>query len=70
MQTSLGASVELTPGDIDEGRVRESQIVYIEGYLFGSPSASNAAIRAMELAQNAEVRVALSLSDPAMADSS
>lgn len=68
MQTSLGASVELTPGDIDEGRVRESQIVYVEGYLFGSPLASRAAIRAMELAQNAEVRVALSLSDPAMAE--
>jgi sugar/nucleoside kinase (ribokinase family) len=68
MQTSLGASAELVPDDVDRKRITESQVLYVEGYLFGSPNAANAAVRAMEAAKEAGIKVALSLSDPGMAE--
>ncbi len=68
MQTSLGASAGLRVEDIDTDRIAQSHMVYIEGYLFGSPSAAAAAVHAMEAAHEANVTVALSLSDPGMAE--
>ena len=68
MQTSLGASSDLTPLDVDATRIQASQVVYVEGYLFGSPTAAAAAVRAMESARDAGVTVSLSLSDPGMAE--
>ena len=67
MQTALGASSGLGPADVDVERIGQSQVVYIEGYLFGSPTAAQAAVRAMEASRDAGVSVSLSLSDPLMA---
>ena len=67
MQTSLGSSSTLEPNDIRGDGVARSDVVYIEGYLWGSPTAGAAAVRAMEAARSAGATVAISLSDPAMA---
>jgi sugar/nucleoside kinase (ribokinase family) len=68
MQTYLGISVHLGPDDIDEGAIRESQITYLEGYLFDPPEAKKAFVKAAEIAHAAGRKVALTLSDPFCVD--
>ncbi|MCB1721783.1 MAG: adenosine kinase [Alphaproteobacteria bacterium] len=68
MNTFLGASVELTPGDIDEDLIAKAKITYLEGYLFDRDTAKQAFIYAAETAHAAGHRVALTLSDPFCVD--
>lgn len=64
MATFLGASVLLTPADVDAAVISGAAITYLEGYLFDPEHAKAAFRRAVELAHAAERRVALTLSDP------
>ena len=64
MNTFLGASVNLGPGDIDEELVRSAHVTYLEGYLYDQPSAQAAFHKAAEIAHAAGRKVSLSLSDP------
>jgi sugar/nucleoside kinase (ribokinase family) len=64
MNTFLGASSELAPGDIDETGIAASAVLYVEGYLWDSPAPKAAITRAMEIAKRAGRKVALTLSDP------
>lgn len=68
MQTCLGSSSALRPSDVDLGRLAQSKLLYVEGYLWGAPSTADAAELAMESAREMGVPVALSLSDPAMVE--
>ncbi len=68
MQTYLGISIRLGPGDIDEEAIRDSQITYLEGYLFDPPEAKQAFVKAAEIAHAAGCKVALTLSDPFCVD--
>jgi sugar/nucleoside kinase (ribokinase family) len=68
MNTFLGASVELSPADIDETLISSAQIVYLEGYLFDRPQAKEAFISASKIAHDAGRKVALTLSDPFCVD--
>ena len=68
MNTFLGASVELTPEDIDTNLIAQGQITYLEGYLFDKDTAKAAFIAAAEAAHEAGHRVALTLSDPFCVD--
>ena len=68
MQTYLGISIRLGPGDIDEEVIRDSQITYLEGYLFDPPEAKQAFVKAAEIAHAAGCKVALTLSDPFCVD--
>ncbi|MCF8496619.1 MAG: adenosine kinase [Alphaproteobacteria bacterium] len=70
MNTFLGASVELSPGDIEaaEETIASSQVTYLEGYLFDRDQAKQAFARAAEIAHAAGHRVALTLSDPFCVD--
>ena len=63
MNTSLGASVEFEPGDVDTALVGDSLITYLEGYLYDPPSAQRAFTAAAAAAHKAGRQVALSLSD-------
>jgi len=63
MHTYLGACTEFGPEDVLEETVRESGIVYLEGYLFDKPRAQAAFRRAAEMAHVHGRKVALSLSD-------
>ena len=63
MNTYLGACQHLTAADVDETIVRQSGIVYLEGYLWDPPEAKLAFRKASEIAHSAGRRVALTLSD-------
>jgi sugar/nucleoside kinase (ribokinase family) len=66
MQTSLGSSSMLLPSDIHPDRIAQSRMLYVEGYLWATPSTASAVEHAMELAGLNNVPVAISLSDPAI----
>ncbi len=68
MNTFLGASIELSPQDIDAGLIASGQITYLEGYLFDRDQAKAAFIAAAEHAHNAGHKIALTLSDPFCVD--
>jgi sugar/nucleoside kinase (ribokinase family) len=63
MNTYLGACAELTPADVDKSVIANSQVTYLEGYLWDRPHAKEALLYAADLAHNAGRKVALSLSD-------
>ncbi len=68
MNTFLGASIELSPTDIDANLIASAQITYLEGYLFDREQAKKAFITAAEYAHEAGHRIALTLSDPFCVD--
>jgi sugar/nucleoside kinase (ribokinase family) len=64
MSTYLGACRELGPDDIDEQRIEQSLVTYLEGYLWDPPAAKQAFLKAARIARSAGRKTALSLSDP------
>ncbi len=66
MQTNLGASYHLSVADVDEERIGRSQVLYVEGYLFGSALTEAVVRHAMAAAASAGTRIAMSLSDPSV----
>ena len=68
MNTYLGACIAFSENDVEETLVRDSAILYLEGYLFDPPAAQRAFRRAAAIAHAAGRRVALSLSDPFCVD--
>lgn len=63
MSTLLGVATEFTVDDVDADFVKNSAIVYLEGYLFNSKATKAAFVKASEIAQAAGNQVALTLSD-------
>lgn len=63
MSTFLGACVELSKADLDEDLIKNSQVTYLEGYLFDPPAAKEAFYEAAKIAHAAGRKVALTLSD-------
>jgi sugar/nucleoside kinase (ribokinase family) len=63
MNTYLGASIDLTPDDIDPAAVKAAEITYLEGYLWDQPKAKEAMRKSIHLAHDAGRKVAMSLSD-------
>ena len=63
MNTFLGACVNLDVQDLDENLIKNSKIVYLEGYLFDPPKAKEAFIKAAEIAKNEQNLVSMTLSD-------
>lgn len=68
MLTYLGACIELAPSDVDEEIIAQSQVTYLEGYLYDPPMAKKAFLKAADAAHKAERLVSLSLSDPFCVD--
>lgn len=68
MNTFLGASVELSPNDVDGDLIASAQVTYLEGYLFDREQAKAAFVAAAEHAHEAGHRIALTLSDPFCVD--
>ena len=68
MQTYLGVSATLDPGDIDPTVIADSKVIYLEGYLYDPPRAKEAFLKAAKVAEAAGRKVALSLSDPFCVD--
>ncbi len=63
MNTYLGASVQFNLDCINENLIINSNIIYIEGYLFDQSDAKKAIIYCCKLAKAHNCKVALSLSD-------
>jgi sugar/nucleoside kinase (ribokinase family) len=63
MNTFLGACQSLSEADVDEALVKQSAIVYLEGYMWDPPAAKAALAKAAKIAQAAGRQVALTLSD-------
>lgn len=68
MNTFLGISETLSSVEVNEAALRDSEYLYMEGYLVTSDSARSAAIAARKLAQQHGVKTAVSLSDPGMVE--
>ena len=68
MGTFLGASVCLTPDDIDPELIARGKILYLEGYLFDPPQAQEAFRVAAGIARDSGRAVSLTLSDPFCVD--
>jgi sugar/nucleoside kinase (ribokinase family) len=66
MNTFLGISATLSEADINYEALKQSEFLYIEGYLVTSDTGRAAAIRAREFAQRHGVKTAISFSDPGM----
>lgn len=66
MHTYLGITAELTDTQIDFTPLNQAKWLYIEGYLSTSYSARLAVKHARQIAKDHQVKIALTLSDPAM----
>lgn len=66
MNTFLGATASFSKNQLSEDALRNSEYLYIEGYLVASPSGCEAAIVAREMAEKNNIKTALTLSDPNM----
>jgi len=66
MNTFLGISETIDESQLDEDAIKQSEYVYLEGYLVTSPSGKQAAIKAREIAEANNIKTALTLSDPGM----
>jgi sugar/nucleoside kinase (ribokinase family) len=63
MNTFLGAAQHLPRSALDEAQIRESAILYLEGYLWDPETPRYAMVRAIEVAREAGRKVAFTLSD-------
>ena len=66
MATFLGISETLSLEEVNHEAIAQSRYVYIEGYLVTSETGKPAAIETRKAAQQHDVKVAVSLSDPAI----
>ena len=66
MHTYLGISSELSVNEISDSHIKESEYLYMEGYLVTSPSAREANIHARKIAEASGVKTAFTFSDPAI----
>ncbi len=66
MNTFLGITGDIDFSQIDQVALAESEYLYVEGYLAGSPTALEAAVKTMQTAKQLGVKTAFSLSDPNM----
>ena len=64
MLTYLGASLSLDENDIDLELLKNTKIVYLEGYLFDLPEAKNLFFKLADIQEDLGFEFALSLSDP------
>lgn len=64
MNTFLGASAQMGPGQIDEDTIANARFVYLEGYLLTTDEGFAACERAATAARAQGVAVSVTLSDP------
>lgn len=66
MNTFLGITATYSPSEIDEDALRNSEYLYIEGYLVTGESSLEAMKTAKRIAEQHGVKTALTFSDPSM----
>lgn len=68
MNTYLGISAEVGEGDVDDAVMAQSDLVFLEGYLFDKPQGKAAFLKAARACRAAGGRVGIALSDPFCVD--
>lgn len=68
MNTYLGISSGLSPNEVDERAIKDSEYVYLEGYLVASESGFDAMKHVKKIAEQNGVKTAITLSDPSIAE--
>jgi sugar/nucleoside kinase (ribokinase family) len=68
LNTYLGITANLSTREIDELAIRDSEYVYIEGYLVTSENGFEAMDETKRIAQQNDVKTALTLSDPSLVE--
>lgn len=68
MNTFLGITENFSAAELDHNALKDSEYLYMEGYLVTSPTGRAAAIEARRLAEQNGVKTALTFSDPAMVE--
>ena len=68
MATYLGAAALVGPQDVDPEVIKASQITYLEGYLFDTPSGREAFAKASEIARLNGRKTAITMSDSFVVD--
>jgi len=63
MLTSLGVAIELSKADLDIEMIKNTPLLYIEGYLWDSPTAREACLEATRIATENGNKVAFTFSD-------
>ncbi|MDF2159026.1 adenosine kinase [Algoriphagus sp. CAU 1675] len=66
MNTFLGITQNFSVKDIHDSAIKDSQFLFIEGYLVTSPNGKEAMLHAKKVAEESGTKVALTFSDPAM----
>ncbi len=66
MNTFLGITSTFSVAELDEAALKDSDYLYIEGYLAASPTGSAAAVKARQFAEAHGVKTALTFSDASM----
>jgi sugar/nucleoside kinase (ribokinase family) len=68
MNTYLGISSELSPDDVDESVMADSDIVFLEGYLFDKDKGKQAFLKAARACRSTGGVAGIALSDPFCVD--
>tara|TARA_R110002096_G_scaffold434800_1_gene657896 strand:- start:2065 stop:3060 length:996 start_codon:yes stop_codon:yes gene_type:complete len=68
MNTFLGITVNLSEKEVSEAAIKDSEYVYLEGYLVASDTGFEAMKLAKKTAENNNVKTALTLSDPSIVE--
>lgn len=68
MNTFLGITGDISENELNVEAIKDSEYLYLEGYLVSSPTAKSTAIKAKQIAEKAGVKTSLSLSDANMVD--
>ena len=66
MHTYLGVSETISTAELDFEAAKNSQYIYLEGYLVTSPTGKEALIELKKFAEENQVKTAMTFSDPSM----
>lgn len=68
MNTFLGITTSLSTAEVDEEAIKNSEYIYLEGYLVASPTAFEAMKLSKQLAEKHGVKTSITLSDPSITE--
>lgn len=68
MNTFLGITTDLSVNEVEEAAIKDSEYIYIEGYLVASPTALEAMKLSKKIAEDNGVKTSITLSDPSIVE--
>ena len=68
MNTYLGITVNISEQEVDEAAIKDSEYIYLEGYLVASDTGFDAMKKVKKVAEDSGVKTAITLSDPSIVE--